>query len=214
MARRRDGEQGASGTVKARDLLGGVLGRRTGDGVDIGKPTGPDDAQEIVISADAANRLLGVGTGPSVRPQPERRVQVQVSGLSILRYNRLTAERERRGLSVEQLAAASGLPVSLVARLEASEDVPDALREQLAAGLDSSVDRVFPITAPEPTGPRDGEVRALPTPTRAEIGAAAEARQATIAAEIESAASAEQAGRLERLRRRLADADYRLSRVR
>jgi transcriptional regulator with XRE-family HTH domain len=171
--------------------------------------TESDGTRTIKIDAAAANQLLGVGTGgPGPDQSKVRRFRPQVSGLELLRFNRLAAERERRGLSVAELAQSSGLPVSLVEKMEAASDVPEGLREQLAAGLGAEVDAVFPFTASSgATGPDQHTFRPLPKPSRGEIAEANERATAEAVAEYNAARSAEQmeaaADRLRELKRDL-----------
>jgi transcriptional regulator with XRE-family HTH domain len=181
--------------ISAKEIAEGLRGRRSPAGVEI--TTESDGTRSIRIDAAAANQLLGVGTsGPGPDQSRVRRFRPRVSGLELLRFNRLTAERERRGLSVAELAQSSGLPAALVERMEAAADVPEGLREQLAAGLGADVDAVFPFTASAgATGPDSSPAtfRPLPKPSRGEIAEANERATEKAIADFQAAQSAKQA---------------------
>jgi hypothetical protein len=211
--RKRDGEPTTTGVVTADEMAGAVAGRRHGDGVSVSAPSGPDDARTITIKADAANRLFGIGAGPSGPDQrTQRQIRVQYSGPTLVRYNGLEAARLNAGMLVEDLAANAGLPVRLIEHLEAADEVPEALQFQLAAALDVDLDRAFPTSSPLDNGPDQHTFRELPKPSRAEIAAQREREQAQLQTELAAARDAAAAGRIERLlddlKRRMTHAEY------
>jgi transcriptional regulator with XRE-family HTH domain len=165
-----------SKSISAREQMDAIRGRKSPVGVETNVQS--DGSTGITISAEAANQLLGVGTGGRGADQlTEHRFRPQVSGLELLRYNHLEVERLRHGLTVAELASASGLPVSLVERLEAADDISEAHREQLAAGLGLDVNTVFPLSSTPDSGPDQKSFRPLPTPDRADIAEAHEREQ-------------------------------------
>jgi transcriptional regulator with XRE-family HTH domain len=178
-----------SKTISAREQMDAIRGRRTPRGVET--IVQDDGTRVTTISAEGANQMLGVGTGPRGADQlTEHRFRPQVSGLELLRYNRLEVERLRHGLTVSELATASGLPVALVEKLEDADDISEAHREQLAAGLRLDVNTVFPLSSTPDTGPDQRKFTPLPTPDRADIAEAHEREQDEALAAYRDAKSA------------------------
>jgi hypothetical protein len=201
MPAKADGAVSAERTITADEQRDALTGRRHSGGVTTTGPSGPDDAREITIRADAANKLMGIGTGGRGPDQlTERRVRVAYSGPTMVRYNGIEEARLNAGMLIEDLAEAAALTQRLVEQLEAADEVPAALQFQIVAAIPGAdLDSVFPTTSHAAGGPDQLTVRPLPTPSRAEIAAQGERERVELQQQLAAERDAANRGRIERM---------------
>jgi transcriptional regulator with XRE-family HTH domain len=204
MARKRDGDVVATGTISGKDQERALLGR-----IRRKRASGDERERELgyaKLEVDTEGLEADL-LRPNVGPRSNDGVTIEGHAthpgepLQPGRVNRLTEARLSAQLSVEEVAAEAALPAKLVERYEGAQYtdayyVPDAHRAALAIALNLAEDDLFPrrvagqglpslIPAPAPA--RTGR-----QVSQADLGEQHEQQAAVALAEFRDARSAEE----------------------